>query len=102
MPFGRLQPQKPPLFDLLNATEHTGITLTESNAMHPPTRTALAQVCARQGNHIKVIDLVGKFIDYANPTTLRIILPLLEQAYTRLNDPLNIQIIKERRKKTGY
>lgn len=36
MPFGRLQPQKPPLFDLLNATEHTGITLTESNAMHPP------------------------------------------------------------------
>ncbi len=28
--------EKPPLFDLLNATEHTGITLTESNAMHPP------------------------------------------------------------------
>ena len=28
--------EKPPLFDLLNATELTGITLTESNAMHPP------------------------------------------------------------------
>jgi 5-methyltetrahydrofolate--homocysteine methyltransferase len=28
--------EKPPLFDLLNATEHTGITLTESNAMYPP------------------------------------------------------------------
>ncbi|HEY0864649.1 MAG TPA: methionine synthase [Lacunisphaera sp.] len=28
--------EKPPLFDLLNATAHTGITLTESNAMHPP------------------------------------------------------------------
>ena len=28
--------EKPPLFELLNATELTGITLTESNAMHPP------------------------------------------------------------------
>lgn len=28
--------EKPPLFDLLHATELTGITLTESNAMHPP------------------------------------------------------------------
>jgi 5-methyltetrahydrofolate--homocysteine methyltransferase len=28
--------EKPPLFELLGATEHTGITLTESNAMHPP------------------------------------------------------------------
>jgi 5-methyltetrahydrofolate--homocysteine methyltransferase len=28
--------EKPPLFALLNATEFTGITLTESNAMHPP------------------------------------------------------------------
>ena len=28
--------EKPPLFDLLHATEHTGITLTESNAMYPP------------------------------------------------------------------
>ena len=28
--------EKPPLFDLLKATELTGITLTESNAMHPP------------------------------------------------------------------
>jgi 5-methyltetrahydrofolate--homocysteine methyltransferase len=28
--------EKPPLFELLHATEHTGITLTESNAMHPP------------------------------------------------------------------
>jgi 5-methyltetrahydrofolate--homocysteine methyltransferase len=28
--------EKPPLFDLLNAAELTGITLTESNAMHPP------------------------------------------------------------------
>jgi 5-methyltetrahydrofolate--homocysteine methyltransferase len=28
--------EKPPLFDLLNATELTGITLTESNAMNPP------------------------------------------------------------------
>jgi 5-methyltetrahydrofolate--homocysteine methyltransferase len=27
--------EKPPLFDLLNATALTGITLTESNAMHP-------------------------------------------------------------------
>jgi 5-methyltetrahydrofolate--homocysteine methyltransferase len=27
--------EKPPLFDLLNATELTGITLTESNAMFP-------------------------------------------------------------------
>jgi 5-methyltetrahydrofolate--homocysteine methyltransferase len=27
--------EKPPLFDLLHATELTGITLTESNAMHP-------------------------------------------------------------------
>jgi len=27
--------EKPPLFDLLNATAHTGITLTESNAMFP-------------------------------------------------------------------
>jgi len=27
--------EKPILFDLLNATEHTGVTLTESNAMHP-------------------------------------------------------------------
>ena len=27
--------EKPPLFDLLNATATTGITLTESNAMHP-------------------------------------------------------------------
>ena len=33
---GQPQSQKPPLFDLLNATELTGITLTESNAMHPP------------------------------------------------------------------
>ena len=28
--------EKQPLFALLNATEFTGITLTESNAMHPP------------------------------------------------------------------
>ena len=28
--------EKPPLFDLLNATAATGITLTESNAMFPP------------------------------------------------------------------
>ena len=28
--------EKPPLFVLLNATELAGITLTESNAMHPP------------------------------------------------------------------
>ena len=28
--------EKPPLFDLLHATELTGITLTESNAMYPP------------------------------------------------------------------
>ncbi len=28
--------EKPPLFELLNATEATGITLTESNAMYPP------------------------------------------------------------------
>ncbi len=28
--------EKPPLFDLLHATEFTGITLTESNAMYPP------------------------------------------------------------------
>ncbi|PHX71822.1 MAG: methionine synthase [Opitutia bacterium] len=28
--------EKPPLFDLLRATEFTGITLTESNAMNPP------------------------------------------------------------------
>ena len=28
--------EKPPLFDLLRAPELTGITLTESNAMHPP------------------------------------------------------------------
>ncbi|HWA26443.1 MAG TPA: methionine synthase [Lacunisphaera sp.] len=28
--------EKPPLFDLLNATEFTGINLTESNAMYPP------------------------------------------------------------------
>jgi 5-methyltetrahydrofolate--homocysteine methyltransferase len=28
--------EKPPLFDLLRATELTGITLTESNAMNPP------------------------------------------------------------------
>ncbi len=28
--------EKPPLFELLNATELTGITLTESNAMNPP------------------------------------------------------------------
>lgn len=28
--------EKPPLFDLLDATAATGITLTESNAMHPP------------------------------------------------------------------
>lgn len=35
MPLGRLRPQKPPLFDLLNATALTGITLTESNAMFP-------------------------------------------------------------------
>ena len=28
--------EKPPLFDLLHATELTGITLTESNAMNPP------------------------------------------------------------------
>jgi 5-methyltetrahydrofolate--homocysteine methyltransferase len=28
--------EKPPLFDLLNAPENTGITLTESNAMYPP------------------------------------------------------------------
>jgi 5-methyltetrahydrofolate--homocysteine methyltransferase len=28
--------EKPPLFDLLRATELTGISLTESNAMHPP------------------------------------------------------------------
>ena len=35
MPTGRLRSQKPPLFDLLNATELTGITLTESNAMFP-------------------------------------------------------------------
>ncbi|MBS0630435.1 MAG: methionine synthase [Verrucomicrobia bacterium] len=28
--------EKPPLFDLLNATALTGITLTESNAMYPP------------------------------------------------------------------
>lgn len=28
--------EKPPLFDLLNATALTGIELTESNAMHPP------------------------------------------------------------------
>ena len=27
--------EKPPLFDLLNASAMTGITLTESNAMHP-------------------------------------------------------------------
>ena len=27
--------EKPPLFDLLNATEATGIVLTESNAMFP-------------------------------------------------------------------
>lgn len=89
----------------INASDQS-IEKFEEALRHNPTdivtRTALAQVCARQGNHIKVIDLVGKFIDYANPTTLRIILPLLEQAYTRLNDPLNIQIIKERRKKTGY
>lgn len=35
VPLGRLRPQKPPLFELLNATEATGITLTESNAMFP-------------------------------------------------------------------
>ena len=35
MPLGQRRAQKPPLFDLLNATEATGITLTESNAMHP-------------------------------------------------------------------
>ena len=28
--------EKPPLFELLDATELAGITLTESNAMHPP------------------------------------------------------------------
>ncbi len=28
--------EKPPLFDLLHAAEAAGITLTESNAMHPP------------------------------------------------------------------
>lgn len=36
MPIGRLQSQKPALFDLLGATEKTGITLTESCAMNPP------------------------------------------------------------------
>lgn len=35
MLLGRLQPQKPPLFSLLDANAATGITLTESNAMHP-------------------------------------------------------------------
>lgn len=35
MPLGQLRSQKPPLFDLLNASELTGITLTESNAMFP-------------------------------------------------------------------
>ena len=32
---GRLRPQKPPLFDLLNAEAATGIKLTENNAMFP-------------------------------------------------------------------
>ena len=35
MPHGQRRSQKPLLFDLLNATEATGITLTESCAMHP-------------------------------------------------------------------
>lgn len=35
MPLGRLRPQKPTLFALLDATATTGITLTESHAMHP-------------------------------------------------------------------
>ena len=35
MPLGRLRLQKPPLFSLLAATAATGITLTESHAMHP-------------------------------------------------------------------
>ncbi|RXK55242.1 hypothetical protein ESB00_04920 [Oleiharenicola lentus] len=36
VPLGRLRPQKPILFELLNATALTGIELTESCAMHPP------------------------------------------------------------------